>query len=68
LPDGAVALVLGCIRLRRGQQFAKRRSPLLGEHTEEILREVLGFDAAKAAEYVVLLHSLELVRVPSSRG
>jgi hypothetical protein len=29
-----------------------KRSPLLGEHTEELLREVLGFDAAKAAEYV----------------
>ena len=28
------------------------RSPLLGEHTSEILRDVLGFDAAKAAEYM----------------
>jgi formyl-CoA transferase len=28
-----------------------KRSPLLGEHTEEILRDVLGFDAAKVAEY-----------------
>jgi formyl-CoA transferase len=25
------------------------RSPLLGEHTEEVLRDVLGFDAAKVA-------------------
>ncbi|HET6307649.1 MAG TPA: formyl-CoA transferase, partial [Rhodopila sp.] len=29
-----------------------KRSPLLGEHTEEILRDVLGFDAAKAAEFL----------------
>src|ERR1700744_5302262 len=28
-----------------------KRSPLLGEHTTEILRDVLGFDAAKAAEF-----------------
>jgi formyl-CoA transferase len=28
------------------------RSPLLGEHTEEILRDVLGFDAAKVSEFV----------------
>jgi formyl-CoA transferase len=28
-----------------------KRSLLLGEHTEEILREV-GFDPAKAAEYI----------------
>ena len=26
------------------------RSPLLGEHTEEILKDVLGFDANKLAE------------------
>jgi formyl-CoA transferase len=26
------------------------RSPLLGEHTDEILRDVLGFDAGKIAE------------------
>ncbi|KIZ47542.1 MULTISPECIES: formyl-CoA transferase [Rhodopseudomonas] len=29
-----------------------RRSPLLGEHTEEILREVLGFEGATLAEYL----------------
>jgi formyl-CoA transferase len=28
------------------------RSPLLGEHTAEILRDVLGFDAAKTAEFL----------------
>jgi formyl-CoA transferase len=28
------------------------RSPLLGEHTEEILRDVLGFDAAKVTEFM----------------
>ena len=27
-----------------------KRSPLLGEHTTEILRDVLGFDEAKVAE------------------
>ncbi|MBN8900573.1 MAG: CoA transferase, partial [Rhodospirillales bacterium] len=27
-----------------------KRSPLLGEHSEEILRDVLGFDSAKVAE------------------
>jgi formyl-CoA transferase len=27
-----------------------KRSPLLGEHTEEILRNVLGWDEAKVAE------------------
>jgi formyl-CoA transferase len=27
-----------------------KRSPLLGEHTAEILSDVLGFDAAKVAE------------------
>jgi formyl-CoA transferase len=29
-----------------------KRSPLLGEHTEEILRDVLGFDTATVAEYL----------------
>jgi formyl-CoA transferase len=29
-----------------------KRSPLLGEHTEEILRDVLGFQGAKLAEYL----------------
>ncbi|MEA2790398.1 MAG: formyl-CoA transferase, partial [Acetobacteraceae bacterium] len=29
-----------------------RRSPLLGEHTEEVLRDVLGFDASKVAEFL----------------
>jgi formyl-CoA transferase len=29
-----------------------KRSPLLGEHTEEILREVLGFEGATLAEYL----------------
>src|ERR1700744_1664824 len=29
-----------------------KRSPLLGEHTAEILRDVLGFDAAKTAEFL----------------
>src|SRR5580692_8830560 len=29
-----------------------KRSPLLGEHTEEILRDVLGFDAGTVAEYL----------------
>jgi len=24
-----------------------KRSPLLGEHTDEVLKEVLGYDAAK---------------------
>ena len=27
-----------------------RRSPLLGDHTEEILRDVLGFDDGRIAE------------------
>jgi len=29
-----------------------KRSPLLGEHTEEILRDVLGFDASKVSEFL----------------
>jgi formyl-CoA transferase len=29
-----------------------KRSPLLGEHTEEILRDVLGFEGPKLAEYL----------------
>ena len=29
-----------------------RRSPLLGEHTEEILRDVLGFEPARVSEYL----------------
>jgi formyl-CoA transferase len=29
-----------------------KRSPLLGEHSEEILRDVLGFEASKVAEYL----------------
>jgi len=29
-----------------------KRSPLLGEHTEEILRELLGFEGATLAEYL----------------
>src|SRR6201986_2026557 len=29
-----------------------KRSPLLGEHTEQILRDVLGFDPGKVAEFV----------------
>ena len=29
-----------------------KRSPLLGEHTEEILRDVLGFQGDKLAEFL----------------
>jgi formyl-CoA transferase len=29
-----------------------KRSPLLGEHTEEILRDVLGFEGQRLADYL----------------
>ena len=35
---------------RRRTRSRKRRSPLLGEHTEEILKDVLGFNEKELAE------------------
>ena len=35
---------------RRPTRSRKRRSPLLGEHTEEILKKVIGYSEKEVAE------------------
>jgi crotonobetainyl-CoA:carnitine CoA-transferase CaiB-like acyl-CoA transferase len=41
-------------RLARTGGSVRRRAPLLGEHTEEILRDILHYDAAEIAELAAL--------------
>src|SRR5579875_1961640 len=43
-------LTVGCPIKLSGSQVEVKSSPLLGEHTDEILREVVGFDDSKIAE------------------
>ena len=50
LGAGTVPLVANPIRLSETPIHYEAAPPLLGQHTEEILREQLGFDAAAVAE------------------
>ncbi len=48
--EGRVALIGNPLKLSETQVSYRHPPPMLGEHTEAVLREVLGYDAARIAE------------------
>ncbi|MGI4812578.1 MAG: CaiB/BaiF CoA transferase family protein [Janthinobacterium lividum] len=47
---GSIPNVASAIRLKRTPVVAPRAAPILGQHTDEVLRDVLGYDDARLHE------------------